>query len=289
MAQPTPQHLPASPPAAGAAAPRAQAPVVLSWPAQPDARGYWLEISRDPQFREVAQDFLVGRGASATLPPELASAPGPLYWRVKAQQADGWGPYGAAQPVAAAASAPAAPASAPAAPKRPDYSRRGSYPLRPSGGAPTDAGMLELEWRPAPGAQRYHVQIARDEAFAQRVFDAPVGRAADLTLYDMLPEDKKTYYWRVRSEGPQGWEDWSQAAAFTAASHRDVDSYRQRLERETMQEQQRERAEQGNVEAAIDAVGGDFTSPREVTYTLAVMLTTFFIMLALSFILGAAV
>lgn len=76
---------------------------------------------------------------------------------------------------------------------------------------------LTFEWNAAENAVSHHIQVAEDDAFD------PVSLAID---EDGLTEEvyavnggaleySKDYYWRVRSENPGGFSQWSQAFMFT--------------------------------------------------------------------------
>lgn len=73
-----------------------------------------------------------------------------------------------------------------------------------------------LSWDPAPGANRYEVQLASDLAFAN-VLDSAVLSDTRYTTTVLLPVGE-TLYWRVRSLNACGPGAWSTARSFTTGA-----------------------------------------------------------------------
>lgn len=112
-----------------------------------------------------------------------------------------------------------------------------AQPVTPVGGVSVEARTAEFTWTHVPEATEYHLQIAPEADFAETYFDAPVGETTTLSVYDVLPEDGSTCYWRVRGIRPDGPTDWSGVAHFVASPdpiveqanaslHRDADTPR---------------------------------------------------------------
>jgi len=92
-----------------------------------------------------------------------------------------------------------------------------AHPVTPVGGISIEARTAEFTWTHVPEATEYHLQIAPEADFADTYFDASVGNATTLSVYDVLPEDGSTCYWRVRGIRPEGPTDWGGVAHFVAS------------------------------------------------------------------------
>lgn len=88
-------------------------------------------------------------------------------------------------------------------------------PIHPTSGDSVSDAAPTFEWSAAPSAASYDLQVAASKTFDTLLFDANVGERTSLALYDVVPEDGRTYYWRVRAELPDGNTlPWSDAASF---------------------------------------------------------------------------
>ena len=83
----------------------------------------------------------------------------------------------------------------------------------PADGATDQANALELRWHPAAGALTYHVQVARDAAFANN--NADEQGLIDASFDVMGLQLGVPYYWHVRAENEAGVSDWSATWTFT--------------------------------------------------------------------------
>ncbi len=70
----------------------------------------------------------------------------------------------------------------------------------------------EISWQQTAIPDRYHLQVAYDESFANLVIDT-----AELkeTTFLITLEPETGYYWRVKAENPAGESDWSETWQFT--------------------------------------------------------------------------
>jgi len=96
------------------------------------------------------------------------------------------------------------------------------HPVSPVAGRPAEGPAPTFSWTPVPNADAYRLQIASEADFADLYFDAPVENHTALTVYDALPADGSTCYWRVRAEDEGDAGPWSGVAHFTAAPDADV-------------------------------------------------------------------
>ena len=89
-------------------------------------------------------------------------------------------------------------------------------PLHPTAGDTLQNDAPAFSWSDVDGATAYHLQVAPTDAFETLLFDSSVGNHTSLTVYDAVPQDGGTYYWRVRAETTGGPTAWSTPASFTA-------------------------------------------------------------------------
>lgn len=90
-------------------------------------------------------------------------------------------------------------------------------PVTPVAGTEIEARTAEFTWTSIPEATAYDLQIAQEADFANTYFNAGVGDNTSLSVYDVLPEDGSTCYWRVRAVLPEGPGAWSGVAHFVAS------------------------------------------------------------------------
>ncbi len=168
--------------------------VSLSWTPLAGAQAYRVQVSSQETFvGGILADITGLPAAQATLTglPEGSR----IYWRVRADNAGGAGPWsvarsfvvGGASPLAIALSEPIPEALVPAAP-------------------------LTLIWQPGPSDARYRVQLATTPTFAPSEIDQSDVGSAQFAIADPIPDTR--YYWRVQmivsgSPGP-----WSNVYSF---------------------------------------------------------------------------
>ena len=88
--------------------------------------------------------------------------------------------------------------------------------VSPLNGATGVSLLANLAWDPASGAGSYRVQVAKDNAFGQIVYDQ-----ADITVTSISVsslEANTQYFWRVNAANPTGTSDWSDAWSFTTGA-----------------------------------------------------------------------
>jgi hypothetical protein len=187
---------------------------VFDWTPVPGARRYRVQVASTEAFEAVHYDDAMERGAAlplgAVLPDDVTTA----YWRVRAEteedEQSAWSePAHFAMPVAEREAEDAAlRVDAPPVPLHPE----------PTHDAPVDQSAVPFSWEGIPEASGYQLQVTRTEDFADPDVDLTVDQITSFTLYEVLPEEAATYYWRIRplfrvaDPGP-----WSSPVAFAVA------------------------------------------------------------------------
>jgi hypothetical protein len=241
-------------PLAGAFVPEADT-VTFRWAALTGATNYRLQVAADAQFEDLLFDAPTGPRRELTLQGLLpeGSPEAFVFWRVRAE-APAATPWSGAVPfhlsdAPAPTSLDVAPASTAGAAAAAAAPSDVPTPVEPAAGAPVDGSAATFTWRLADRARGYRVQVAADEAFDDLVFDVPVADTNQLTVHHYLPENGRTFFWRVRAERRRDDASaWSEAVAFDAASDEALEAYR--LEQEARAE---EATEAFDAEAAARA------------------------------------
>jgi hypothetical protein len=150
-----------------------------------------FELATDSLFTDILASDTSVAGTSKL----LSSLPNGtrLYWRVRARNGSGWGPWSLVS-----AFDVAIPASAPVLITPPTWDQV------------TDAHTFRWK-KSAPGVTLYEFEIARDAAFSNVVI-------ADSSLTDTLRsavlDNGVTYFWHVRAKNVVGWGPFSAASQF---------------------------------------------------------------------------
>ncbi|HHP7239490.1 hypothetical protein [Longibacter sp.] len=92
-----------------------------------------------------------------------------------------------------------------------------AQPVTPVAGTEIEARTAEFTWTSVPDATDYRLQIGPEADFTNPYFDAAVGKTTTLSVYDVLPEDGSTCYWRVHAITDDGATPWSGVAHFIAS------------------------------------------------------------------------
>lgn len=105
-------------------------------------------------------------------------------------------------------------------------------PVTPVAGAEIEARTAEFTWTSVPEASGYTLQIAPDADFAETYFNSDVGDNRTLSVYDVIPEDGSTCFWRVRAILEDGPAAWSGVAHFVASPDPVIEQARQSLSKD---------------------------------------------------------
>lgn len=91
-------------------------------------------------------------------------------------------------------------------------------PVSPVAGRAVEGRSPTFSWLAVPGADAYRLQIAPEADFEATHLDTTVDDATEITVYDALPDDGSTCYWRVRALAGEQSGDQSGEASDEAVS-----------------------------------------------------------------------
>ena len=176
------------------------------WTSVPDATGYRLQLAGSLDFDVCYYDEVVDRPATVTLEAVLPEESETVFWRVRAAS-DEEVPWSepATFTVTEAESDPDAQFLVDAPP----------VPIRPVRGDAVDTEAASLIWEGVPEASGYRVQVASAPDFKEPLIDLTLDQTTTLTLFDELPPERQSLYWRVRTLFPNDTEGpWSEVNRF---------------------------------------------------------------------------
>ncbi|MFQ5604489.1 MAG: YCF48-related protein [bacterium] len=169
----------------------------LNWEDSEGAESYRLQLDTDSLFTTVVFDDSSMRYSNKRV--EALAANTTYYWRVRAKNVIGAGPWSVVWRFTTISTAPSAPLL-----------------YWPNNGAENQPTNLDLDWGSAEGAETYHLQVATDFAFTAMVFED-----SDLSWTGEYVESlaiNTTYFWRVRAKNALGASPWSEVWSFTTVS-----------------------------------------------------------------------
>lgn len=186
----------------------------FDWTPVPGATRYRVQMASTEAFETVHYDDAMERGTALPLRSVLPDDVTTAWWRVRAEAKESkhsdWSE-------SAHFTMPAAEGEVKDAALRVDAPPVPLHPEDPQD-VPVDQSAVPFSWEGIPEASGYQIQVARTEDFADADVDLTVDQTTSLTLYEVLPEEGTTYYWRIRplfrraDPGP-----WSSPVAFAVA------------------------------------------------------------------------
>ncbi len=168
------------------------APVALDWADVATATNYQVQVDNNSDFSSVTLDQQV---AVSTYAASGLAEGTVYYWRVRAQNACGWGSWSATRSFTTACTLPVAPTLA-----------------TPADGATNLVQPIVLDWNDVATATNYQVQVDNNSNFASTTIDQ---QSATSTFSASGLTDATTFYWRVRAQSSCGWGSWSTSRSFT--------------------------------------------------------------------------
>jgi photosystem II stability/assembly factor-like uncharacterized protein len=168
----------------------------LRWnTATPEIDRYWAEYSTDSLFGISTIDSTL---ADTSVTINGLSDNSTYYWRVRAHNSAGYGPFSETRSFSVDLPTPIPSAVA---------------LLSPNDGATVIADSTELRWNTAtPDIDRYWAEYSTDSLFGISTIDSTL---ADTSVTINGLSDNTTYYWRVRAHNSSGYGPFSETRSFS--------------------------------------------------------------------------
>ncbi|MEO6096209.1 MAG: fibronectin type III domain-containing protein [Fibrobacteria bacterium] len=170
---------------------------VLKWRKLTQASGYQVQIATNAAFTTPVLD-LTTTGDTTLTPGTNFEVSKLHYWRVRARNVGGEGPWSAAWTFT----------TIPPLPAVPDL-------LVPADNAAALTLPITFKWHKAERAAAYTVVISTFSDFRTTLFDTAIARGDTALVYSGKLVYGATYYWRVRSENAGGNSAYAQADHFS--------------------------------------------------------------------------
>ncbi|MBE0644776.1 MAG: hypothetical protein IH600_11900, partial [Bacteroidetes bacterium] len=180
---------------ANAAAAQFQRPILL-WSGVTGAESYQLQIATNAAFTSPVVDA-GNLNRMEIRPPFDLSAKTLHYWRVRAVNAKGDGPWSTVYSFTTVSTPPPAPRL-----------------TSPPNGSSTATLPAALRWEAADGASSYRVQIATESMLGPVVFDSAGVGGTSVTVPGLSANT--TYYWHVAAVNASGSSPWSESWSFSS-------------------------------------------------------------------------
>lgn len=164
----------------------------LQWNSSANADFYQLQISKNASFDGLVVDDQQVR--SNSYPLKELELDKDYFWRVRAVNDVGMGEWSQAWSFSSNREA-----EIPSTPKL-------AYPGVGAVNLPT---QIDFAWDEVDGATAYHIQVSLEPNFRRRSADIEGVREATARVRELVPT--YTYFWRVRSQNPLGFSEWSLA------------------------------------------------------------------------------
>lgn len=167
----------------------------FNWDDVQEADMYQLQIAKDDGFTELIIDEsgLLTSDFDVTLPEYETT----YYWKVRAINSSGEGPFSATWSFTTLIDVPSIPIL-----------------TQPENGGIEIPLSVDFEWEDVQGADTYQLQIAKDIGFTELITDESGILTSSFNV--TLPEYGTTYYWRVRSLNSTGESPFSGTWNFTS-------------------------------------------------------------------------
>jgi photosystem II stability/assembly factor-like uncharacterized protein len=167
---------------------------VLTWnETLPRVDRYWLEGSTDSLFATPLIDSLL---IDTMRTVGFLEHNQRYWWRVRAHNSYGWGPFSEVRSFLVYQEIPAAPVL-----------------LSPGNGATGVSTNPTLSWGASVGTESYHLQLSDLSDFSNLIVDEDSIETISLEVKGLLND--ATYYWRVNAANDFGASDWSAVWNFT--------------------------------------------------------------------------
>jgi photosystem II stability/assembly factor-like uncharacterized protein len=166
--------------------------ISLSWTAVKFSNIYYLQVASDSLFSNIVQEDSIYNATNKTL--NLSQIKTKLYWRVRALNIVGIGPWSSTWSFSTFTKL-----SAPVL----------SYPANNSKGQPLD---IKLNWDSVQDAETYRILIAQDSMFVNPIIDDSLLTSASKSISGL--KSGMQYYWKVRAKNNLSYSNYSQIWRF---------------------------------------------------------------------------
>lgn len=174
-----------------------QTSLVLGWHTASNATGYTLQVAVDSLFNAIVM-FDSTLTDTTRQVNSLANSTR-YFWRVRARNGAGSGPFSTAWSFRTLPSVPAMPAL-----------------LLPVNGSAENPPNLAFVWHSDPDAEFYHLQISIDSLFGTTLLSDSA--LTDTTRGSVVLPAGSILFWRVRAKNVAGIGAWSQVWSFATAN-----------------------------------------------------------------------
>lgn len=180
-------------------------PASFAWEAAPDAESYDFQLDDDTSFSSPVSEQGGLEGLTTTV--EGLEHWREYWWRLRSHGPNGVGPWTTVRRLTTDywSETPAP------SPVTPADGRDGMNPER-----------LVFVWDFVDGAEEYGLQLAEDATFAAVVADT-AGIDNNYAILGGL-QPARSYWWRVRCNGPAGWSDWTEARTLITEQETGLDA-----------------------------------------------------------------
>lgn len=162
----------------------------LQWNTAAGASFYHVQVATSSSFTELSREDQ--RVTSNAFPMSSLEVGKEYFWRIRSGNDMGFGEWTKTRSFFT--------------------EKEGFIPPIPILASPGDGTLdhptqINFEWAKVEGATTYHIQVSLEENFIRRSADVEGVRGTTTLIRGLVPT--YIYYWRVRSQNPLGFSQWS--------------------------------------------------------------------------------
>ena len=170
---------------------------LLDWGDVDYATSYRLQVSTVANFTTTVIDQVSLTQSRYQVPNGVLSTYTQYYWRARARNDGGWGPWASAWSFTTTIAPPSTPVL-----------------LLPTNGSTVSPTPL-LDWNDVGTATSYRLQVSKVPDFSTTVIDQISLTQSQYQVPNGILSDYSLYYWRARARNDGGWSPWVSAWSFT--------------------------------------------------------------------------